>query len=652
MNFGFTIRNKILIGFFSLVLAFAGYGAYSIYTLNQNTKNIQLAKENIDPSLDAIKDFKLLLSNSLQGTYIWVFSPPPTSNVVKDENRQALQDIHNIHYAQLQARLEPLVRSWADTLQKTRMDSISRDFEQILKSQKEIMNTLKQFEDYDNSDKKLGAETIIETNIAKQSTALNRKLVDIETKKRIEKEGSQKRLLDTFERLQLQTAVLIVFLVIVGVIIALIIAANIVKPIAYINTVISQLGKGELPEDKKTRFRKDEIGQIAGSVDKLIAGLRSTSFFAENIGKGQYQADYKPLSSSDVLGNALINMRNNLADRAKEDIDRNWATSGLAKFAEILRKNNDDIAQLADTVLSELVVYVKANQGGLFIVLEEEDDKENKDKKIEPYMRLEACYAWDKKKYLEQKVYLGDGLTGQAWQEKATIYLTEVPNDYIMITSGLGKANPRCILIVPLKVNEQVFGVVELASLNEFKKFEIEFVEKIAESIGSAIATAKSNERTQKLLEDSKALAEQSAAQEEEMLQNFEQMQEVQEEKERQQAIAAQKEGVFDANTAILYADNKFFISSGNNTSYELLRYSQEEMRGLSVSRLFYSEAKFEEMRINLSRGGYWNSIVTIRNKMGDEILVKLSAGTVQGEENSRYMVILDDINEVKLLHE
>ncbi len=649
MNFGFTIRNKILIGFFSLVLAFAGYGAYSIYTLNQNTKNIQLAKENIDPSLDAIKDFKLLLSNSLQGTYIWVFSPPPTSNVVKDENRQALQDIHNIHYAQLQARLEPLVRSWSDTLQKTRMDSISRDFEQILKSQKEIMNTLKQFEDYDNSDKKLGAETIIETNIAKQSTALNRKLIDIETKKRIEKEASQKRLLDTFERLQLQTALLIVFLVVVGVIIALIIAGNIVKPIAYINNVISQLGKGELPEDKKTRFRKDEIGQIAGSVDKLIAGLRSTSFFAENIGKGQYQADYKPLSSSDVLGNALMDMRDNLAKVAEEDRRRNWATNGLAQFAETLRKNNNEIAQLSDIVLSKLVEYVEANQGGLFIVVEEEDDERNKK---DPYMELEACYAWNKKKYLEQKVYLGDGLTGQAWQERATIYLTEVPDDYVMITSGLGQANPSCILIVPLKVNEQVFGVVELASFTAFEPFEIEFVEKIAESIGSAIATAKSNERTQKLLEESKMLAEQMSSQDEEMRQNMEQMQEAQEEKERQQAIAAQKEGVFDANTSILYADNKFFISSGNHTSYEFLRYSQDEMRGLSVSRLFYSEAKFEEMRINLSRGGYWNSIVTIRNKMGDEILVKLSAGTVQGDENTRYMIVLDDINEVKLLHE
>ncbi len=649
MNFGFTIRNKILLGFFSLVLAFAGYGAYSIYTLNQNTKNIQLAKENIDPSLDAIKDFKLLLSNSLQGTYIWVFSPPPTSNVVKDENRQALQDIHNIYYSQLQARLEPLVRSWGDTLQKIRMDSISRDFEQILKSQKEIMSTLKQFEDYDNSDKKLGAETIIETNIAKQSTALNRKLLDIETKKRIEKEASQKKLLDTFERLQLQTALLIVFLVVVGIIIALIIAGNIVKPIAYINSVISQLGKGELPEDKKTRFRKDEIGQIAGSVDKLIAGLRSTSFFAENIGKGQYQADYKPLSSSDVLGNALMNMRDNLSKVAEEDRRRNWATNGLALFAETLRKNNNEIAQLSDIVLSKLVEYVEANQGGLFIVVEEDDEERNKK---DPYMQLEACYAWNKKKYLEQKVYLGDGLTGQAWQEKATIYLTEVPDDYVMITSGLGQANPSCILIVPLKVNEQVFGVVELASFTNFEPFEIEFVEKIAESIGSAIATAKSNERTQTLLEESKMLAEAMNAQGEETRQSMEGMMEQQEERERQQAIATQKENVFDANTAILYVDNKFFISSGNDTSFEFLRYSKEEMKGLSVSRIFYSEAKFEEMRINLSRGGYWNSIVTVRNKMGDEILVKLSAGTVQGDENTRYMIVLDDINEVKVLHE
>ena len=105
-----------------------------------------------------------------------------------------------------------------------------------------------------------------------------------------------------------------------------------------------------------------------------------------------------------------------------------------------------------------------------------------------------------KQKYIDQKIYKGEGLAGQSWQEKDTIYVTDVPDDYIAITSGLGDANPTSILIVPLIVNDEVYGAIELASFNEFDEFEIEFLEKIAESIASSISSAKINSKTQKLL--------------------------------------------------------------------------------------------------------------------------------------------------------
>ena len=229
------------------------------------------------------------------------------------------------------------------------------------------------------------------------------------------------------------------------------------------------------------------------AMDNLVAGLKGTSLFAENIGNGKYNTEFKPLSEHDVLGNALINMRDNLSKVAEDDKKRNWATEGMAKFGEILRTNTNDLGKLAEEIIGNLVKYLKANQGALYII----DDT---DAGEEATMSMKACYAWDKKKFLNHKIYKGEGLAGQSWQEGDIVYLTEVPQSYVKITSGLGDANPTSVLIVPLKVNDQIFGVVEIASFSLFHDFEIEFVQKIAESIASTISSVKINARTQHLV--------------------------------------------------------------------------------------------------------------------------------------------------------
>ena len=640
---GFTIRQKVILGFAAIILIFTAYGGYSTYTINKNAQSIKAAKEIVDPSLEAIKDLKLLVINSQKLTFVWIYSPPKGPTIEQD--KQTLREIHNTRYPKLKERLQGLKKSWIDSTQSLAVDSIFVRVEDFLEDQKFVMNTLNTIDDYNASF--ITMNELVEAKLSPKANSLTDRLEKLEQEKNQEKDTLQASLITSFDALKQRTYVILVVLILIGISISFVITGNIVKPINYVNKLISTLGKGELPEARVKKFRKDEVGEIASSVDKLIIGLRSTSLFAENIGKGNYNAEFTPLSESDVLGNALIDMRNNLAKVAEEDRRRNWATEGLAQFGEVLRKNSDDIERLSDIIVSSLVKYVNANQGGLFIVRQDEEQDE------ESYLELSACYAWDKKKYLEQKVYLGDGLTGQAWQEQATIYLTEVPDDYVTITSGLGKANPDSVLIVPLKVNEEVFGVVEIASFNKFEPYEIEFVEKIAESIASTIATVKNAEQTQKLLEDSKMLTEQMRTQEEEMRQNMEELQATQEEMERAQALALEKENIFDASTVILNVNRKFFITEGNAKASELLYYSPSELDGLALNKLFYSEAKFEEIKLKLSRGEYWSGIVTIKNRGGEEILVKLSAGMLRenNDNSSSYMIILDDINEIKLLH-
>ena len=293
------------------------------------------------------------------------------------------------------------------------------------------------------------------------------------------------------------------------------------------------MSKGILP-DKKIKEKSDEIGEMSKALNELVSGLKALSGIALEIGRGNYDSKFKPLSDDDVLGNSLLRMRDDLkaaaiedTKRKREDEQRNWASTGVAKFSDILRNNNDKLDALSYDVISNLVVYLDANQGGIFLI--------NDNDKADVFIELISCYAYNRKKHLEKRISLGEGLIGRCILEKEAICLTDVPDSYIKITSGLGDANPRCLLLVPLAINERVFGVIEIASFTEIQPYQIEFVEKIAEIIASTLSTVKINMQTSKLLEQSKLQAEELAAQEEEMRQNMEELRATQEQSSRKE---------------------------------------------------------------------------------------------------------------------
>jgi putative methionine-R-sulfoxide reductase with GAF domain len=274
--------------------------------------------------------------------------------------------------------------------------------------------------------------------------------------------------------------------------------------------------------------RKDEVGEMTHSLNFLVEGLERYTSFAKKIGQGNLDETFQPLSEEDVLGNELLQMRDGLKKAAHDKNLRDWANEGYALLGEVLRKNNTDTAVLADEVLKALVNYLQVNQGSLYVLTDEDSHKQG-------VLELMATYAYNKKKFEQNRIALGEGLAGQAVLERSTIHLREVPEKYVRITSGLGDALPRTVIIVPLIQNDMAYGVIELASFNTFEPYHVHFIEKIAENVASTISTVRTNEKTRRLLEQSQQMSEELKAQEEELRQNQEELQATQEQMRRRQ---------------------------------------------------------------------------------------------------------------------
>ncbi len=280
---------------------------------------------------------------------------------------------------------------------------------------------------------------------------------------------------------------------------------------------------------------------IVDAFHRINTTFNLLSFFAAEIGKGNFENDLSEVEQQENnLSQSLLKMRENLLASKEDDEKRSWIIRGVAKFGEELRNQNNDLSQLSKSMVSGLVKYLEASQGAMYILNDEIPEQ--------PFLDLRATYAYDRVKHLSGRIEKGDGLVGQCWQEGDKIFLTDVPSSYVNITSGLGGANPTCVIIVPLMVNEELFGVMELASFKVFENFEVEFIERVAESIASTISVVKVNERTTRLLEEAQMMTEEMQSKEEELRQNAEEMRATQEEMDR--TIHALQEQLAEANAA------------------------------------------------------------------------------------------------------
>ncbi|TAE48725.1 MAG: hypothetical protein EAY69_04550 [Cytophagales bacterium] len=281
---------------------------------------------------------------------------------------------------------------------------------------------------------------------------------------------------------------------------------------------------------------KQELGKINENLYKIADNFQKIKSFAYSLEKNE---DIEHFNYDDAIDNpiiqSLLEAQKQTLIIKKQEKKRNWVTNGLANFVEILGSDEKDFSVTADKFINKLVKYVKANQGGLFIL---NDDNNT--------LELIACYAYDKKKYTRKIVASDEGMIGQAFQESATIYLEKIPDNYITIKSGLGTADPNYLLLVPLKNEKKSQGVIELAMFQPLEEYQIEFIEKLAETLATTIVSGKINSQTKKLLQESQKQSTALRNQEEELVKNVEELQAVQELTLRKQHLAEKEKKELD----------------------------------------------------------------------------------------------------------
>ncbi|MEH1899267.1 MAG: response regulator [Nostoc sp.] len=268
-----------------------------------------------------------------------------------------------------------------------------------------------------------------------------------------------------------------------------------------------------------TRHISVPLKQVSGLAEKMADGDLSVSL-----------ADSDRLDEIGVLTRTFNQMIVNLRNTTQKNDEQNWLKSNLAEFTQMLQGQRH-LESATSLILSNLAPLVGASQG-VFYAMAFIDDQ--------PVLKLLSSYAYKERKNLANQFRLGEGLVGQCALEKQRILLTEVPSNYIRISSGLGEAPPLNIIVLPILFEAQVNAVIELASFGPFSHLHLIFLEQLSENLGVFLNNIASQLQTQQLLEESVALTEELQTQQEELQQSNQRLEEQAHELEESQFIVKQ----------------------------------------------------------------------------------------------------------------
>ncbi|MBD0404180.1 GAF domain-containing protein [Flammeovirga sp. EKP202] len=379
-----------------------------------------------------------------------------------------------------------------------------------------------------------------------------------------------------------------------------------------------------------------EMNTMRNSLLFMKEKLEDISEYVMEFSKGNFNIEFDKINEEqfkdDPFIHSLIDTKNRLEQNSKERNEREWVSEGSAILNKLIRVHSNDADELGKALVKEISRFMECSHASFYIHKRDPITGEE-------YMELSALYAFDFLKEVDkQKVQIGEGLIGEIWQEAEYIYLTEIPEDYIKIRSGLGDAGPSSLIIYPFKSHGNVEVILEIASFKPFEKKSFQLLEEIGGAIATSVVTSENTSNVSKLYNDSKRLTDELRTSEEEMKQNMEELQATQEllVRERRETEKSKKllnEVVDITGGRLVIAEQDGSIWFGSHSFTDFLDYDSEELLQFEIGQLFPAYAENEDWKVVQSE-----LTTSVRKNEGEIIQVLVTIQKLYLEETDKWV--------------
>ena len=490
------IRTQIFILLFFAASTFSLIFLINIYFGSENTKLLKQLNEGYYPALEISRELDDLLSRIQRDMEYSVSA----ADVEMLKQTDLLRD-------EFKSVIEAAAKN--EVIKKESIDSIKQEFNNYYPLARETVIKLIEGD--------LNEEVIQNLNEFKiQYNAIRDKLTKTNEKYKSEMVNKIAEVEDNHSY-TLYALILIMILsgFVVGTV-AIIFVKLITDPLRSVVEAANKLSIGDVDVQLRTNA-KNEIGNLINSIATLANTNKELASAADAIGQGDYAVPISVRSEKDILGNAIEHMKNNLKRMTEETKLEDWYKTGQTQLNDKMR-GDQSLSELSKNVISFLAKYMDARIGAIYLT----EDGET--------LKLTGSFAYRKRKNISNTFKLGEGVVGQSALERESIIISQTPEDYIKISSGLGEAYPKNIIVFPLVYDNDLIGAIELGSFNEFMDKDIKFLEQASKNISISFKSAIARIRVKELLQQTQSQAEELQAQQEELKVTNEELQAQQEE--------------------------------------------------------------------------------------------------------------------------